>query len=648
MPVLLLFPLVGFVAIASTWGLIPKNLKALSARLFISGGFGFLILTLLSTLLLFMGVLNRKAFWTLYLLIAGVITLAGYQRSKLEKEDPEPLEKGTQRFTLPETISLFISLAVLVHTFLGALTPEVRSDPLQYHLRLAQQYALRGEIEPLRENPWWAIPQYAESVYATGILLSNDTLAKLFHWMAGFLTFAGVYAFTRARFGQASACWALVLWATTPKISYEMTTTYVEMILTLWVFGSALCGFAALETGDPKRAGRFLILSGFLMGMAFGTKYTAFAVQGLPWMLFPCAFLLTSKRSLRNRLVPFLLSGIALLIADSPWLLRNAYHTGNPIYPLYNHLFGLTEGVDRGIEMFFLTVWPGKSLMNPEFYMERLIGLLYSGYVFPGLAILLPLFLRLTKPKEDSASKTTTTDRIILLYCFLSFLCYLIFTGNMDGRFYIPTLAILTCYLGRHLALVIGRIAPSSKASQRQGSPTGTGALGRVLPVAVLFVLVYNYCGQRNAFFIHFQESPWPLLSEESRWGYYRKHLVGEPEGPFWEEVIPPDSMVYGIGFPHRVRAIHPLNQMVLDNSKDPPVPLRTNLDPVRDPFEEGDRTPEALKRILAEVGVNYLLLPTIKAWREEPFWSVAARTFPAVEGTEGRLLKVNGDGSTD
>ncbi len=625
--IIFLFILISTVISAS---LLTSRLSAsISEQTLAACILGFFYLTLSSTFLLFLGQLQTKS---LCILLAGTVLISAGIRHKLTS--PRSTANLKERKIHDEkgpivTTAFIVSAAIVLHTFLGALTPEVRSDPLRYHLRLAQQYALRGAMEPLKENPWWAIPQYAEAVYATGILLWNDTLAKLFHWYAGVLTFGTVFFFTRWRFGCSAAAWALILWATTPKVSYEMTTTYVEMILTLWVFLSFLSGYASLVISDFKTAGRCLLLSGFFMGMAFGTKYTALAVQGVPWLIFPAFFLLTKQGRMKTRIFYFVFSGAALLLADSPWLIRNLYYTGNPLYPLYNHLWGLTEGVDRGIELFFLTVWPGSNLLHPNFYFERIMGLFYSGYVFPGLVVLLPLFHFLLARQEQKRKNLPAADCVAIVFCFLSFLFYLVFTGNMDGRFYLPTLAVMICYLGGITQSIINLL--------------GLNTLKKNSVIfAVLALLTYNYVGQRLAFFSYFRESPLPILSETERWSYYQKHDVGEPEGELWEKIIPNDAFVYNIGFPYRMKAIHPLKEGITDPSIDPSTLIPTSIDPVEDPFQASDRSPEALRKIVHHAGVDYLLLPTHPGHQEGPLWRVAREVFQTVPGSSGRLLKVD------
>lgn len=608
------------------WLATPVPSRHLSAKAAFSGVFGFLALTLGTTTLLFSGL-----FTPLPLAIGAflLIVLALVLRHFLTPINPLSTS-STAPISLLEQFLLAAVAAILIHTLLGALTPEVRSDPLRYHLRLAQQYALRGGIEPLRENPWWAIPQYAESLYALGILLANDTLAKLIHWFAGLLCFLAVFAFTRCRFGKREACWAVFLWAMTPKVSYEMTTTYVEMILTVWTFGAVLFGFLALSARNRIHALSFLVLSGFFLGVAFGTKYTSLAVQGLPWFVFPAAFLFRTDIPLKSRLLSIILAGLALLLADSPWLMRNLHHTGNPLYPLYNHLIGLSDPVDKGIENFFLTVWPGAALLTPRFYLERILGLLHSGYSFPALVILLPLLLRLVSPETSTDPKLTRADRTVLLFCAFSFAAYLIFTGNMDGRFYIPTLSILVCYLGPMFPRVLDGLSNAAAAA-------------RLLGPAMAVLFIFNYSAQRVAFFEHFNESPWPILSEEARWDYYAAHEVGEPEGSFWETAIPEGSFVYNLGFPHRFKSIHPLSEGSVDRTTDPPTVLPTHIDPVLTPFEASAQTLSDLEAVVDMAGVDYLLAPVEPHRRETRFWSLALHHYPPVPGTGGRLLSVRG-----
>jgi hypothetical protein len=628
----------GPLLLAFTWGTgyaFLKNCPLSGAeRHWLAPLLGFALLTAVAALLCFTGLLTPL--WILVALSLVAAGAVGFRISAFagmtnRKEGASPPQEGL--FVCPPAKRLVVSLCIVVgvHTLLCALTPEVRSDPVRYHISMANQYAVRGGIEPLRETVWWSIPQYAECLYAMGIAISNDTLAKIFHWWAGAIATMGVFALADRWFGRGPAWWATLLWVTTPKVSYEMTTTYVDLVLVIWIQFSVWAAARALSVEEPRSAARWMALSGLGMGLGFGTKYTAMGVQGIPWLLFPAVAISRYWGSGWRTRGLFLCSFFAVALGDFPWLLRNLWNTGNPIYPLYNRLFGLVGEADRASELYFLTVWPGvKSLTGPFFYLERLEGFLHSGYNFPGIVLLLIVVL-LAKCRAGGIRLNSGAFPLgcVLGFCMVSLSAYVVLTGNMDGRFWLPTLAVFLPFLGWGLD-----IAPEVLAGS---DPVRGARIGRFFAAALVLLCIYNYVGQRAAFFRDFEESPWPILSEEARRSYYRDHERGDPDGWAFEELVPKGQLVYGIGFPHRIRSISPVIETVVDRDGRR---IRSNEDPLIDPFMESARTPEDLLRIAAEARIGFVVLPIHANPQPEEFWETVRTTCQPMSPS-GSLLRI-------
>ena len=595
---------------------------------------GFALLTAVATLLCFSGLLTPLWILITLFLVAAVavgLWILAFAGKTIRGEGTYPPQRGLFIHALRGYLVVSISIAIGVHTLLCALTPEVRSDPVRYHISMANQYAVRGGIEPLRETVWWSIPQYAECLYAMGIAISNDTLAKIFHWWAGVIATLGVFVLADRWFGRGAAWWATLLWVTTPKVSYEMTTTYVDLVLVIWIQFSVWAGVRALSAEEPRSAACWLALSGLGMGLGFGTKYTALGVQGIPWFLFPAAATFRHWRKGWKTRILFLFSFGAIVVGDLPWLLRNLWNTGNPVYPLYNRLFGLVGDTDRASELYFLTVWPGvKSLTSPFFYLERIEGFLHSGYNFPGIVLLLILVL-LAKFRTGGVPPDSRAFPLgcVLGFCMVSLSAYVVLTGNMDGRFWLPTLAVFLPFLGWGLD-----ITPKVLAGTE---PIRRSRIEWLLATVLVLFCVYNYVGQRAAFFEDFKESAWPILSEEKRRSYYRDHERGDPDGWTFEAVVPRGQLVYGIGFPHRICSISPVIETVVDRDGRR---IRSNQDPLIDPFMESARRSEDFLRAAKEAGIGFIVFPNRANPSPEEFWETVRITCESMS-PKGRLLQV-------
>ncbi|HET8550197.1 MAG TPA: hypothetical protein VFL57_19435, partial [Bryobacteraceae bacterium] len=113
---------------------------------------------------------------------------------------------------------------------------------------------------------------------------------------------------------------------TSPVIARDGTFAYNDTALAALIFGM----FLVLEIWRAERQTELLICGGLLAGLAFAVKYTG--ALAIAWAI--TTVLLASRRA-RPALI---VAGAAALVA-SPWLIRNAVYTGNPVAPFFNRWF---------------------------------------------------------------------------------------------------------------------------------------------------------------------------------------------------------------------------------------------------------------------------------------------------------------------
>ena len=87
---------------------------------------------------------------------------------------------------------------------------------------------------------------------------------------------------------------------------------------------------------------KYLLVSAVSCGLALGTKYNGLVILVLLTLLTPYVYLRTERKrkSAQSKAIGY--AGLYLIVASlvfSPWMIRNAIWTGNPIYPLYNQYF---------------------------------------------------------------------------------------------------------------------------------------------------------------------------------------------------------------------------------------------------------------------------------------------------------------------
>ena len=243
-------------------------------------------------------------------------------------------------------------------------------DVLSYHLRLPQEWLAAGKIAPPAHNVYAFLPSGMEGIFAligsftlaptgdagasSGLLAGSGwraIAAQIFHASLALVSAWTMHAFVRralARAGveaqHAGRCGATagVALLATPWVVVVGSMAYNEMGVT------ALGGAAMLVAIEDKvRPAWRSALSGVLVGGACAAKPTAI------FLVVPVvgALLLGSApaRDWFRLVAPGVVVG-ALTLA--PWLVRNAAHGGNPVFPQMTSVFGNAHWDDEQVQRY--------------------------------------------------------------------------------------------------------------------------------------------------------------------------------------------------------------------------------------------------------------------------------------------------------
>ncbi|HEQ60709.1 MAG TPA: hypothetical protein ENN74_03770, partial [Firmicutes bacterium] len=96
-----------------------------------------------------------------------------------------------------ERLCLLLAVLICARSYLGALTPEIRHDPLDYHINFANLYTLRHGFYEIPWHVFSYMPCYVETLFTLSLLLSSDLLAKLNHYGFSVLCAACLYGVGR-------------------------------------------------------------------------------------------------------------------------------------------------------------------------------------------------------------------------------------------------------------------------------------------------------------------------------------------------------------------------------------------------------------------------------------------------------------------
>lgn len=248
--------------------------------------------------------------------------------------------------TRPDKVSLFfifIILAQLIMTFIFNLGPVIGWDAPNTYLYVGKAYAASHGLTHIPSHIFAAGPQLIELIFATGILLKDGILAALLNWWIGLFMVLAVYCIGR-RFSSRR----ISLMAASIFISMPLFIYYAEEAKpTLGVhFFGILCAWLFIRYME-NREFRYLLLSGLFGAFAMASSVLSL----LPITGLACVYLvssITKKRRPRTVIKELFLFFLIIFVVGSPFYIRSAILTGNPVFPYCYKFFG---GANWNVEL---------------------------------------------------------------------------------------------------------------------------------------------------------------------------------------------------------------------------------------------------------------------------------------------------------
>lgn len=209
----------------------------------------------------------------------------------------------------------------------GTLAPPFEYDELEYHLGALADYQRAGHIAFLPHNFYSNLPQLTEMLYLLAMTMTSDVAAKLLHWFFGVLGALAVYGVARRLWSRNVALTAAALFYCTPLVQDLSQTARIDLATTFF----ATLAFGALVVWSQEATEESWIwLSALCIGGAMSTKWTA-----IPVVLLPAAVML----AMRRRYLSLATCCLVAVVMVAPWLVKNWWLTGNPLYPLFYRWF---------------------------------------------------------------------------------------------------------------------------------------------------------------------------------------------------------------------------------------------------------------------------------------------------------------------
>ncbi len=286
---------------------------------------GAAALALLTTLMAAAGAFSN---WPLRLVLA-VAALEGARLVTLGKVLPQ-----LPSITLASAPGVLLVAAGVV-TLAGLTAPPVMFDALNYHLAFPSHWLDAGGFSEFPRHLYSYYPAAQGTVYGFALATVGPWGASAIHWWMGLMAVLATATLGERLGGRKTATWAAAVFALTPVVLEVAGYAIADLALAAWG-GAALV--VLLPSGGQSNPWRSGLLAGLLAGTAAAAKYLALATVLLPVVL--AAILIGTRRPDRRWIAGVAALLVAATVSLSPWLIRNASWTGNPIYPYLQGVLG--------------------------------------------------------------------------------------------------------------------------------------------------------------------------------------------------------------------------------------------------------------------------------------------------------------------
>lgn len=342
-----------------------------------------------------------------------------------------------------------IIIILLVEIILN-LTPPIDRDALIHHLAIPKLWLQNGGFYETKWAGFSYYPMNLDLLYIVPIYFNKDFIAKFIHMGFGLGTALMINWYLRRKINRIAGLLGILVFISTPMVFRLSTEVYVDLGLAFFIT-AAIFAFLRYRDGEYKEL-KWLFISSIAMGLALGTKYNAL----LAWFFLSLAIVFVYSKDTKEQrmavkcgLIFFLLS----LFIFSPWLIKNIILTGNPLYPLLQGIFNIT---DKAAQEGALSISGGtysgifqmREVMYGESFWETL--LIPVRYFFEGQdnnpryfnGVLNPVLILL--PPFAFLNKSDNCDKLFFTFFAIFFILVSTFLDQTRIRYILPVVPLLS------------------------------------------------------------------------------------------------------------------------------------------------------------------------------------------------------------
>ncbi|HQH17714.1 MAG TPA: phospholipid carrier-dependent glycosyltransferase [Smithella sp.] len=432
-------------------------------------------------------------------------------------------------------------LILLIVEFILNLTPPISRDALIHHLAIPKLWLKHGGFYETTWSVFSYYPMNVDLLYIIPLHFNQDFMAKFIHMGFGIGTALMIYNYLRNKINRTAGLLGILVFLSTPVVIRLSTQAYVDLGLAFFTT-AALLAFIRYRDSEFTQF-KWLLLSSVAMGLALGTKYNAL----IAWFFLSVTIVFVYANETKEQWQAIKCGAIFFLVSlliFSPWLIKNAILTGNPLYPLFQGVLNINTvaskegtysivsgGAIRGIFQY------REMMYGESFWDTLLIPLRYffqgqdhshrffDGVLNPVLIIFSPLAFM---------DKSFLRDKLLFISFSVFFVLAATFLDQTRIRYILPVVPILS------ILAVMGLMHAVN------GNVNVSNYIKNFFSFTVLLIFVFlisqNFLYLKN----YYQTiNPWNYVSgKESKDAFLNRHVGSYAVMQYINTHTPPDARI--------------------------------------------------------------------------------------------------------
>lgn len=395
--------------------------------------------------------------FTLYLTVGIVIIWF----LKLRRKSPFEFAWPTIKLEPDKVFFVLCVAGVLLVIWDNTLSPRLTADARNYHLLFSQIMIKNHGFTWIPFKPITNWPLNVEMLFTIALIVKDYVLAKLMHFSFGVLLLVAIFQFTKENRGTFAGMLAVIFFLMNDVILRVMPSSYSDLGVTFFFFMAFWYMTKALREPDLEKY--YLLLSGIFAGAMAGCKMNGF-IGGIILGILFLGVKMKDGELIKSFGRMMLYFGCPAVLLLSPWLIKSAVMTGNPVYPFLFNIFGgpewnaqLSADLTRahinmmgmGREPIDYLLLPFRVIWYGQWDFAHFWGIIRRIWI-----VLVPL-----------AIIVGIRRRIIRWALFVSLLYFISWAlGSQQMRYLIPVLALLSFSAAASLAAAVSWIGNKKAA----------------------------------------------------------------------------------------------------------------------------------------------------------------------------------------